>query len=92
MALNRVLWKLVPELVYATHRINVIEYLFKVIQRIDAVFAHFCDESDAGNENSMIFLGDQAAGSRQKHLHQLWHASDDPKGTECRFLPDVRVW
>lgn len=40
----------------------------------------------------MILLGDQTAGSWQEHLHQFWHASDDPKGAERRFLSNVRVW
>lgn len=66
-------------------------YLFEMIQRVDAVLAHFRDEGDAGDEDPVILLGDQTAGGRQKHLHKLRHASYNPKGAECRFLPDVRV-
>lgn len=40
----------------------------------------------------MILLGNQTAGSWQKHLHQFWHTSDDSKGAERRFLSNVRVW
>lgn len=66
-------------------------YLFEVIERVDAVLAHFRDESDASDEDPVILFGDQTAGGRQEHLHQLRHASYNPKGAERRFLPDVRV-
>lgn len=66
-------------------------YLFEVIQRIDAVLTHFRDEGDTGDEDPVILLGDQTAGGRQEHLHQLRHASYNPKGAERRFLSDVRV-
>lgn len=66
-------------------------YLFEVIQRIDAVFTHFRDEGDTGDEDPVILLRDQTAGGRQEHLHQLRHASYNPKGAERRFLSDVRV-
>lgn len=66
-------------------------YLFEVIQRVDAILAHLRNEGDAGDEHPVILLGNQATGGWQKHLHQLRHTSDDPKGAERRFLPDVRV-
>lgn len=62
-----------------------------MIQRIDAVFTHFRDESNTGDKDPVILLGDQTAGGRQEHLHQLRHASYNPKGAERRFLSDVRV-
>lgn len=62
-----------------------------MIQRVHAVLAHLRDESDTGDEDPVILLGDEAASGRQKHLHQLRHASDDPKGAKRRFLSDVCV-
>lgn len=44
-------------------------YLFEMVQRVDAVLAHLRDESDAGDEDPVILLGDEAAGGRQEHLH-----------------------
>ena len=62
-----------------------------MIQRVNAVLTHLRDESDASDEDPVILFGDQAASGRQKHLHQLRHASDDPKGAKRRFLSDVRI-
>lgn len=40
-----------------------------MIQRIDAVFAHFRNKSDTCNKHSVILLSDQAASGRQEHFH-----------------------
>lgn len=39
----------------------------------------------------MILLAQQRPGGRQKDLHQLGHPPDDPKRTQRRLLPNIRV-
>lgn len=53
-----------------------------MMQGVWAFLTHFRDETHGCQQDAVVLLIQQGAGGWDKHLHQVWHLTDDAEGTQ----------
>ena len=46
--------------------------LLEMVPDVSVFLRHFCDEGDAGDQDSVVLLTQHGPSGRQKGLHQFW--------------------
>lgn len=54
-----------------------------MLERVRIDSAHLCNQTNTGEEDTMVLLIKKLSCGRHKYFHQVWHLANYPHSTQC---------